>query len=167
MITTIIALVGIIAGAIGGFIVHAVTMKIEFKQRTIDNKIKVYDALIGHVVQVRNYVYSNYPGMASSGVPKHIEDGFDRIYGDSQQLIGEIFLFCEDRVLAERVNTINEKMYRTEWQKLSHDVVNARMEEIKEETISIIVLMREDIKSNTILHRKDLVHIWSGLFNQA
>ena len=51
----------LIAGAIGGFLVHSVTMKVSFKQRTIDNKIKVYHALITQWVKMRNFVYANHP----------------------------------------------------------------------------------------------------------
>lgn len=42
----------VLLGALGGFAVHAVSMKVSFKQRTIDNKIKVYDALIGTWVKM-------------------------------------------------------------------------------------------------------------------
>ena len=38
----------IFLGGVGGYLVHALSMKVSFKQRTIDNKIKVYDMIITH-----------------------------------------------------------------------------------------------------------------------
>ena len=47
----------IFLGGIGGYLVHVISMKVSFKQRTIDNKIRVYDAIIAHWVKMRNFIY--------------------------------------------------------------------------------------------------------------
>jgi hypothetical protein len=162
--TTIITF---IIGAIGGFMINTITMKISFKQRTIDDKVKVYDALIGHWVKVRNYIYTFHPTTTGHDIPENVGIDFDQIYGESQQLVGEALLICENEELTERINTLNERMYRTKWENLSRDKTNEQMEEIKLEAFSIIKVMREDIKSNTILHWSDFTHILSGLRNRS
>ncbi|MCX2833076.1 hypothetical protein [Microbulbifer thermotolerans] len=160
-------LITFILGAIGGFVVHSLSMKVSFKQRTIDNKVKVYDAIIGHWVRMRNIIYSVHPDITGEPVPPGTERDFDRIYGESQQLIGEAILICEDKSLTEDINTLNEKLYRTRWGQFNLDEANKEIEIIKKEAFEIIERMREDIKSNTILHWSDFVHIFSGLKKSA
>lgn len=160
-------LITFILGAIGGFVVHSLSMKVSFKQRTIDNKVKVYDAIIGHWVRMRNIIYSVHPDITGEPVPLGTERDFDRIYGESQQLIGEAILICEDKSLTEDINTLNEKLYRTRWDQFNLDEANKEIEIIKNEALEIIERMREDIKSNTILHWSDFVHIFSGLKKSA
>ena len=71
------------------FLTQLMTMKISFKQRTIDNKIKVYDAIISQWVKMRNFVY---------GVllvdPRRLGE-FDAMYGQSQAFIGEAVLVID------------------------------------------------------------------------
>ena len=54
-------LVGFLLGVLGGFAAHTVTMKVSFKLRTIDNKIKVFDSLIGTWVKMRNFIFYIIP----------------------------------------------------------------------------------------------------------
>lgn len=152
----------LIAGAIGGFIVHSVTMKVGFKQRTIDNKIKVYDSLITQWVKMRNFVYTHHPELSNQTNQFEIIQKFDQIYGESQQYIGEAILVCEDTVLTTDINNLNEKMYRTGWHQLPLDKANEAMEEIKVNAIEVISRMREDIKNSTRLEWQDFVHIFYG-----
>lgn len=153
----------LVAGAIGGFLIHSVTMTVSFKQRTIDNKIKVYDALITQWVKMRNFVFTYPPGQPTEDFPFKIQQ-FDQIYGESQQYIGEAILVCEDVTLTTDINSLNEKMYRTEWHRLPLEQVNVIMEEIKSEAIAVISRMREDIKVSTRFERQDFVHMISGLW---
>lgn len=145
-------------GGIGGYLVHAVSMKVSFKQRTIDNKIKVYDSIIAHWVRMRNFIYH-------SGIFKdpncYME--FDKLYGDSQTFIGEAALVSEDNVLVEDINTLNERLYRTDWQKLEHGKINEQMEDIKKLALAIIKRMQNDIKRSTILELSDFMHIFYGI----
>jgi len=152
----------LVAGAIGGFLVHSVTMKVSFKQRTIDNKIKVYDSLITQWVKMRNFVYMYHPGQSIDNYPNEIIQKFDQIYGESQQYIGETILVCEDAVLATDINDLNERMYRTVWHQLPLDKANEVMEEIKNDTMEVISRMREDIKCSTRFEWQDFVHILYG-----
>lgn len=149
-------------GGIGGYLVHAVSMKVSFKQRTIDNKIKVYDSIIAHWVRMRNFIYH-------SGIFKdpnsYIE--FDKLYGDSQTFIGEAVLVSEDSALVDEINALNERLYRTDWRKLDHSKINEQMEEIKKVALSIIKRMQSDIKRSTVLEFSDFLHIWRGLRNKA
>lgn len=156
--------IGIIIGLVGGFLIHSLTMKINFKQRTIDNKIKVYDAIIAHWVQMRNFVFANFAGIPEEQVREQAVIEFDQIYGNSQTYIGEIFLVCDDVKLAEEINKINERVYRTEWNKLQWDEVNNHMEQLKIDALVLVARMREDIRNSTRIELGDITHIFSGFW---
>jgi len=156
------AFITFIVGAIGGFLIHSISMKINFKQRTIDNKIKVYDSLISHWVRVRNYIYANFPKEPSENIPSNIIIEFDQKYGESQTWVAEAILLCEDKNLTDDINALNEKLYRTKWYTMTLEKANVHMEEIKIEAFEIIRRMREDIKQGTILELSDFYHIFSG-----
>ncbi|MFH1519549.1 MAG: hypothetical protein ABIE75_03150 [Candidatus Omnitrophota bacterium] len=149
-------ILSLIIGAIGGFFIHAISMKISFKQRAIDNKIKVYATLISHWVQMRNQIY------ASPNTNPHNNQNFDQAYGRLQAAIGEAVLVCEDDKLTEDINKLSEKIYHTDWGKLEHEKVNETMEELKKKGWGIITRMRKDIKKDTRFDRDDFVHIFKG-----
>jgi hypothetical protein len=151
-----------VVGAIVGFVVHAVTMKVGFKQRTIENKIKVYDSLFTQWVKMRNFVYAHHPGQPIKHHPIEIVQKFDKIYGESQQYIGEAFLVIEDTALTADINNLNERMYRTEWLQLPREQANELMEKTKIDAIEVISRMREDIKGSTRFDWQDFVHIFHG-----
>ena len=141
----------VIIGGIGGYMVHAIGLKINFKQRTIDNKIKVYDAIITHWVRMRNFIYHKLLLLRDQQTLLE----FDRLYGESQAFIGEAILISEDVRLTEDINALNERFYRTDWLNLEENKINEQMEEIKRTAIDIIKRMRDDIKKSTILKFKD------------
>jgi hypothetical protein len=149
----------LILGLISGFFLHTITMKVSFKQRTIDNKIKVYCSLITHWVTMRNFIYS------FSSVSPEAKNKFDKIYGSSQALIGQAILVCEDINLIDDINALNEKFYWTKWAELGHDAMGKEMDDIKTQGIQIANHMREDIKNSTRLDWSDITHILSGFKN--
>lgn len=153
----------LIVGGIGGFFIHALTMKISFKQRTIDNKIKVYDAIITQWVKMRNFVYH-----VLLSDPDHLYE-FDKMYGESQAFIGEAILVSDDEELTDKINELNERMYRTDWlalyrEKNNLNRANESMEEIKRDAMKIIEGMRNDIKKSTRFELADFVHIFRGIW---
>jgi hypothetical protein len=148
----------LIIGLIGGYMAHAVGIRISFKQRTIDNKIKVYDAIIAHWVRMRNFIYHN---LLSKDPKSYLE--FDKIYGESQTFIGEAALISENVELVEDINALNERMYRTDWLNLNEDEINREMEDIKRVALEIIKRMRKDIKDSTVLNLGDFLPIISHL----
>src|SRR4051812_7943285 len=97
-----IAILTLIIGFVLGFIIHILTMKISFKQRTIDLKIKVYDSIISSWIKMRNEIFN-------LNNTNNIQ--FHQFYGESQTYIGEIFLVTEDTELASAINDFNEKFY--------------------------------------------------------
>lgn len=150
------SLLALVFGGLAGFLVHALTMKVSFKQRTIDNKIKVYDSIIAHWVKTRNFIYSQLPNDPCAN-PQ-----FDIMYGESQAFIGEAILVSEDMELTESIDTLNEKLYRTEWAKLPYEEANEIIENIKKQAKPLIRRMREDIKDSTRFEIKDFFHIVGG-----
>lgn len=156
-------LILLLLGGVGGFLIHTITMKVSFKQRAIENKIKVFDSLIGTWVQMRNFIYAHHTWQPMQAVPRDVAQQFDQMYGQSQQLIGEAILVCEDDALTGDINTLNERLYRTEWHHLNLDKANSNMEAIKLDALTLIARMREDIKGSTRLEWRDFTHIASGL----
>lgn len=143
--------------------VHTLTMKVSFKQRTIENKIKVFDALITNWVAMRNFIYSRFRYKAGQPIPNEVHQEFDQLYGKIQQLIGEAFLVCDDDNLCLEINELTEVLYRTDWANVTRETVNEKMENIKVNAIKLVGRMREDIKGNSRLEWVDFVHIVSGL----
>ena len=140
----------LVIGGIGGFYLHHFGMKVSFKQRTIENKIKVYDALITHWVKMRNFIYAKLPS------DPFADPAFDAMYGESQAFIGEAVLVSEDTKLTEDINVLNEKFYRTNWINSVPEQRDEIMEGIKIEAMGVIKRMREDIKASTKLRFTDL-----------
>jgi hypothetical protein len=101
MLTAIFTLV---FGVISGYFFNVIAMCISFKQRTIDNKIKVYDALIANWVEMRNLIYHDIDA------DKWLK--LDKLYGRSQTYIGESFLLSDNQDLLEDINNFNEKFVR-------------------------------------------------------
>ncbi|MGH7885152.1 MAG: hypothetical protein ACRENO_05595 [Thermodesulfobacteriota bacterium] len=147
------SIITLILGAVGGFLLHAISMKISFKNRTIDNKINVFDNIIASWVSMRNFIYSD---------SRLNHQKLDQMYGESQRSIGACILVCEDQELTENINSLNEKLYRTNWTDLPTETMNKEIEEIKIEAWEIINRMREDVKESTRLNRSDFLHIIKG-----
>lgn len=151
-----IAIITSLIGFFLGLAFHVLTMKISFKQRTLDNKIKVYDAIITSWVKLRNVIFS-------PNNPQEKLFLLDNIYGESQTYIGEIFLVTENNELAININEFNEKFYRQNWLSLDRNALNQTIEALKSEALLLVNRMREDIQASTILTKEDIFHIWSGL----
>jgi len=158
---------GLVIGIIGGFLAHAIAMKVSFKQRTIENKIQVYDSLIGKWIQMRNFIYAHITSDLGNALPYQRIQEFDQIYGESQKFIGEAILVCENDSLTTEINQLNERLYRTEWHSLPLGKANEIMEDIKSNAIITVSHMREDIRSSSRLERHDFSHIISGLWKQG
>lgn len=153
----------LVLGGLGGFVLHMLTMKVSFKQRTIENKIKVFDALIGNWVSMRNFIYARFRYEVGQPVSPEVHQEFDQLYGKIQQLIGEAFLVCDDDKLCLEINELTELLYRTDWANETRDNANEKMENIKVSAIALVTRMREDVKSSSRLEWRDFVHIASGL----
>jgi len=153
-------------GLIAGFFAHSISMKVNFKQRTIDNKIKVYDLIITHWVKMRNFIFAKLVNQNNTQIPQDIWQNFDQMYGESQKLIGEAILVCENNNLTEEINSLNERIYRTNWHELNTNLVNSNMEELKSEGLRIVERMREDIKQSTRLNYIDIKDMFFGFFKK-
>lgn len=155
------SLITLIVGLIIGYLSNVVAMKISFKQRTIDNKIKVYDLLICKWVEMRNHIY-HFENKDQENANKWLE--FDKIYAYTQTYIGEAFLVTDNQQLVEDINSFNEKFYRTEWYNFPLEGINSKIEEFKAEGISLINRMKKDIHDSTKLNLADFSHIFSFSF---
>ena len=154
-------LIILVIGALGGFGLHSIVKMISFKQRTIDNKIKVFDSLIGSWIKMRNFIISNYK---EQPISQEVRCKFDEIYGNSQQLIGESILVCENESLTTDINDLNESIYRNNWDIIDSNEINVVMDQFKVDVLALVVRMREDIKNNNRLEWQDIMFDISGLF---
>lgn len=117
-------------------------MKLNFQQRTIENKIKIFDSLITTWVQMRNLL------VHQRNNPKWLEE-LDKIYGNSQRYLGEAMLVSKNVDLILNIEVFNEKFYRSDWSKLSREDTNKKLEELKKEARELIPRMRNDIQEST------------------
>ena len=104
-------LVLLIIGGLGGFGLHKIVMVNSFKQHAINNKINIFDSIIGSWIEMRNFILANHKGKPLSQEAKSI---FDETYEKSQKLIGESILVCEDQKLTTDINDLNEAIYRND-----------------------------------------------------
>jgi len=159
-------LLTLLIGGIGGFALHAISMNVSFKQRTIDNKIKVFDSLIAQWVTMRNFIYGNNLVNQGNALSQDLFMKFDQLYGTAQTLIGEAFLVCEDIDIPTDANELTERLYRTEWNNLSLEDANSKMETIKSDALVLIGKMRDDIKKSTRFDKSDIFYIMSGFWRK-
>jgi len=147
----------LLIGAISGYLIHAVSMKVSFKRNTIKNKIKVFAAIIDNWVNVRNYIVATHPNNL------HEDNNFDQLYGRTLTSIGEAILVSEDNQLTRDINALNERFYRTDWNNFKNEQFNSELETLRSDAINIVQRMRDDISKSTILEISDFAHIFSGL----
>ena len=155
-------LLTLLIGGISGFVFHAISMNVSFKQRTIDNKITVFASLIAQWVTMRNFIYKNIQVDQGNPFPEDVIIEFDQLYGTAQTCIGEAFLVCEDIAIPTDANELTETLYRTEWQDLTFEDANSKMEVIKSDALVLIGKMRDDIKKSTRFDKSDFFFIMSG-----
>ena len=149
-------------------------MNVSFKQRTIDNKIQTYNGMIGHWVQMRNFLFEKIYRALNEGHPLNekrefiIEEAkieFDQIYGRSQITIGQVLLLCEDIDLSKRIHDLNEKFFHTVWIEMNYDDINKAIETLKYEAIQLISEMRQDIKKSTRFEINDFWYMVSWMYS--
>ncbi len=153
-----VAIFTLLIGGVLGFFLHILTMKINFKQRTIDNKIKVYASIISQWVQMRNFIFSKL----RINLNPYDDPAFDSMYGQSQAYIGDALLVSEDTELVVEINDLNERFCRTDWASFPIENSNEIMEGINKEAWDIIGRMRDDVKDSTRFELGDLLHIIGG-----
>lgn len=149
----------LILGALGGFLICIVAVKISFKHRTIDHKIKVFNSLIGSWVEMRNFIIASYKG---EPISQELKSKFNDIYGHTQQLIGEASLVCENESLTTDINDLNESIYRNNWEILDSNEINEAMNQFKVDSLDLVLRMRKDIKNSSRLECQDLLFGISG-----
>ncbi len=157
-------LVLLIIGGLGGFGLHKIVMVNSFKQHAINNKINIFDSIIGSWIEMRNFILANHKGKPLSQEAKSI---FDETYEKSQKLIGESILVCEDQKLTTDINDLNEAIYRNDWDNLDLNEVTATMNQLKVDMSALFVRMREDIKTNNQFEWQDFKSSVSGLCSKV
>ncbi len=68
---------------------------------------------------------------------------------------------------ADKLNELNERLYREEWHTFTLDDSASPMERFKADAISVVSRMREDLKASTRLELQDISHMLSGFRRQS
>jgi hypothetical protein len=162
--------IAFLVGAVLGFLVHAGWLRATFKSRVVARKSSNFEALVDQWVAARNFIAHGREGAASSAEGVSVTQGdraeLDRMYGNSQTLLGRALLACEDDDLVGDVNAFNEDLFRTEWSELGRSEADRRLEDLKLRAFGpggLVPRMREDIKRSTRLEKTDLSFILLGL----
>lgn len=141
MITVILSLLTLIAGLVGGCFLHILVMKINFQQKMIDNKIKIFESLITIWIRMREQL-----------VHKENGDGrwfeLDKFYGESLRYLAGAILVSDNNALVLDIDTFNENFYRQKWFNLSEDEINKKLDDLKKEGMKLIPRMRDDIQES-------------------
>ena len=154
-------------GLIGGYAAYSVMMKVSFKQRMIDDKIKVFASIVQTWVRMRNYIFAHHPGYAVPEALTPVNQEFDQMYGQSQQFIAEAILVCDDESLTTKLDRLNEELYRTPWDQKDLTAAAEAIEKFKKEAMLAVAEMRNDVRRSTRLELSDLSHILSGLVGRS
>lgn len=116
-------------------------MQVSFKQRTIDNKIKVYDQLITQWVKMRNFIVANQYLAGQQQIPANVRSEFDLLYSQGLTYIGEAYLICGDVTLAKDLDDLNEKLYRTQRLQMTIQGINGALDQLKVDAVALLVRM--------------------------
>ncbi|MCM8774520.1 MAG: hypothetical protein NC820_07300 [Candidatus Omnitrophica bacterium] len=118
------------------------TMRICFKEKIIDLKIKVYADTISVIGEIRNLLV-RYPG---SGQALNIfEDELDKLYSKRQELLADIYLVSENEDIPKGLDSLLGFLYRTDRGKFIDEKSDELWNNIKSRAIKIVNLMRSDI----------------------
>lgn len=150
-------LITVLLGALGGFFVHAVAMKINFKQTVIEDKKRLYASIVGQWLKMRNLIYDNRPD-------PHANADFDHMYIECINIAAGVRLVIEQSDLFDRIVNLSQLIYNTHWSNLTQDRFDELIEMFfNRKVLEIINLMRLDIRDTSRLELSDLIHIFKGL----
>lgn len=145
----------VLLGFCAGFFGHAFAMKVNFKQRTLDNKISVYDALISNWASLRRLLFVS----TVQGPNLDAMNQYEALYTQSQAFLARAILVTEDTDLCRDIDALNETFYRTKWRELKLDQANEKLSEIKGEVLKLAKRMHEDVRRSAQFEWRDLCEI--------
>lgn len=148
------SVISTILGGIIGFFLKTFIVQFGFRSEDIKNKKETYESIIGIWVAIRNHIFHG------DFTNKWLE--LDKIYGDSQLIIGKAYLFSDQQNLIDEINDFNEKLYRQDWHKLTLEEINNLLENLKREALPLISRMRRDIDASKQISLRDF---WRMVFS--
>ncbi len=150
-------LITAILGVIGGFLLHAIAMKVNFKQVVIEDKKRLYTSIVSQWLKMRSFIYDHRQN-------PNIHPDFDHMYIECINISSGIQLISEQSDLSERITLLSYEIYNTHWSNLDPDRFNDLIDMFfVRKALEIIKIMRSDIRDTSRLELVDLIHILRGL----
>jgi len=143
----------LIIGVVAGFFLYKMVIMSGSRQSTINNKINTFDSITESWTEVRHLILANHKGKLLS---REANNAIDEIHKNSQQLIDSLTLTCENQHLISDINAFNESIYQNEWDTLDIKKISAVTNQLKTDSSTLAVRMREDINNSYRLEWQDL-----------
>jgi len=143
----------LIIGVVAGFCLYKMVIMSGSRQSTINNKINTFDSIKESWTEVRHLILANHKGKLLS---REANNAIDEIHKNSQKLIDSLTLTCENQHLISDINAFNESIYQNEWDTLDIKKISAVTNQLKTDSSTLAVRMREDINNSYRLEWQDL-----------
>ena len=150
----------LIIGAVAGFFLYKMVIMSGSRQSTINNKINTFDSITESWTEIRHFILANHKGKLLSREANH---AIDEIHKNSQQLIDNLTLTCENQHLISDINSFNESIYQNEWDTMDIKKLSAITDQLKTDSSTLARRMREDINNSYQLEWQDLISCITGL----
>ena len=143
----------LIIGVVAGFCLYKMVIMSDSRQGTINNKIKTFDSITESWTELRHFILANHKGKLLS---REANNEIDKMYKNSQQLIDELNLGCENQHLISDITSFNESIYKNEWDTLDLKKLSAVTDQLKADSSTLAARMKEDINNSYRLEWQDL-----------
>ena len=143
----------LIIGVVAGFCLYKMVIMSDSRQGTINNKIKTFDSITESWTELRHFILANHKGKLLS---REANNEIDKMHKNSQQLIDELNLGCENQHLISDITGFNESIYKNEWDTLDLKKLSAVTDQLKADSSALAARMKEDINNSYRLEWQDL-----------
>ena len=143
----------LIIGVVAGFCLYKMVIMSDSRQGTINNKIKTFDSITESWTELRHFILANHKGKLLS---REANNEIDEMHKNSQQLIDELNLGCENQHLISDITSFNESIYKNEWDTLDLKKLSAVTNQLKTDSSALAARMKEDINNSYRLEWQDL-----------
>jgi len=143
----------LIIGAVAGFCLYKMAIMSDSRQGTINNKINSFDSITESWTEVRHFILANHKGKLLS---REANNAIDEIHKNSQQLIANLTLTCENQPLISDIKGFNESIYQNEWDTLDLKKLTVVTNKLKTDSSALAARMRRDINNSYRLEWQDL-----------
>ena len=143
----------LIIGVVAGFCLYKMVIMSDSRQNTINNKIKTFDSITDSWTELRHFILANHKGKLLS---REANNAIDEMQKNSQQLIDELNLGCENQHLITDITSFNQAIYQNEWDTLDLKKLSKVTDQMKVDSSALAARMKEDVNNGYRLEWQDL-----------